>query len=99
MRQGGPGFVAAASRSDGPVDTGAMFISGHEIRPFRLARVAHPDLTVWMQAAAPGCRDRSVAGAVEQAGVGVTAVGVNTGVSGDHLFPGGLARLVDGRIS
>src|SRR5262245_8705588 len=84
--------------SDGPGGSRTVFITGHEVRLFWEARLAYPNLTVGMQTTAPRCRDGGMAGPVQQAGVGFTAVRVDTAVAGDHLFPGDLARLVDGSV-
>src|ERR1700736_5237436 len=75
-----------------------MLVLWHEARPGRFARLAYPDLSIRVQTGAAGRRNGGEPRAMQQAGVGLTAVRMDAAVSTHHLFPRRLAVLENGRI-
>src|SRR5882757_6181082 len=75
-----------------------VLVAQREARPLGVARIAHPDLAVRMQAAAARGGHGGAAGAMEQAGIGRPAVGVDAAIAGDDLLPRRLAPGEGGRV-
>src|SRR4029078_12597659 len=72
-----------------------VLVAQLEAGRFRRTRVAHPDLAVGMEAATARGGHRGGARAMEQAGVGHAAIGMDAAVAGDDLVPRRLAPRAD----